>query len=142
MRFRNISHRFDGVQKLLQIPKIIDSRGNLSFIQKGDYCPFVPKRIFWTYNVPSGSVRGGHAYRKQSEFIVAINGSFVVVIKDQHGDEHRFRLERGDQGLLLPPLTWRWMEGFSTNGTGLHLSDMEFDIDDYVRSYSEYTVMK
>lgn len=98
----------------------------------------MPKRVFWTFNVPSGSVRGGHAFRKQSEFIVAINGAFDVIVKEPSGQEYRYRLDRGDKGLLLPPMTWRWMESFSTNGMGLHLSDSEFDESDYIRDFSKF----
>lgn len=80
-------------------------------------------------------MRGGHAYRSQRELIVAINGAFDVVVKAPDGEEKRFRLDRGNKGLLLPPMTWRWMEEFSTNGMGLHLSDSLFDEGDYVRDF-------
>lgn len=83
-------------------------------------------------------MRGGHAYRSQRELIVAINGAFDVVLKDPDGLETRFRLDRGNKGLLLPPMTWRWMEEFSTNGMGLHLSNEEFDASDYIRDFREF----
>lgn len=124
--------------QLQSLPKIADSRGNLTYIQQGEGLPFEPKRVFWTFNVPSGSKRGGHAYRLQWELIVAINGAFDVIVKDFNGKETLFRLDRGNRGLLLPPLTWRWMEGFSTNGMGLHLSDREYDPDDYIRIFEDY----
>lgn len=124
-----------GKIQVVNLPKINDPRGNLTFIQKGQGLPFEPKRVFWTFNVPSGSVRGGHAYRSQWELIVAINGAFDVVVKETDGKEMRFRLDRGNKGLLLPPMTWRWMEEFSTNGMGLHLSDSLFDEGDYVRDF-------
>ena len=124
-----------GKIQVVNLPKITDPRGNLTFIQKGQCLPFEPKRVFWTFNVPSGSVRGGHAYRSQRELIVAINGAFDVVVKAPDGEEKRFRLDRGNKGLLLPPMTWRWMEEFSTNGMGLHLSDSLFDEGDYVRDF-------
>lgn len=123
--------------EIVALPKITDPRGNLTFIQKGRGIPFEPKRVFWTFNVPSGSVRGGHAYRSQWELIVAINGAFDVVVKEPDGKEVRFRLDRGNKGLLLPPMTWRWMEGFSTNGMGLHLMNEEFDALDYIRDLGE-----
>lgn len=129
------------MNRLIHLPKITDQRGNLSFIQKGAQCPFAPKRVFWTYNVPSGSARGGHAYRRQSELIVAINGAFDVVIKAPDETCFRFRLDRGDQSLLVPPMTWRWMENFSTNGMGLHLSDSEFDENDYIRDFDEFKML-
>lgn len=128
----------NGKIQVVNLPKITDPRGNLTFIQKGQGLPFVPKRVFWTFNVPSGSVRGGHAYRAQWELIVAINGAFDVVLKDPDGLETRFRLDRGNKGLLLPPMTWRWMEEFSTNGMGLHLSNEEFDASDYIRDFREF----
>lgn len=125
-------------QTLLSLTKIIDARGNLTFIQKGQGIPFMPKRVFWTFNVPSGASRGGHAYRKQSELIVAINGSFEVCVKHIDGTEECFFMNRGDQGILLPPLTWRSMENFSTNAMGLHLSDSTFDEGDYIRDFNEF----
>ena len=124
--------------EIVALPKITDPRGNLTFIQKGPAMPFVPKRVFWTFNVPSGSVRGGHAYKSQWELIVAINGAFDVVVKEPNGKEVRFRLDRGNKGLLLPPMTWRWMEEFSTNGMGLHLSDSNYDASDYIHDFDDY----
>ena len=124
--------------KVIELPKITDPRGNLTFIQKGHGLPFAPKRVFWTFNVPSGASRGGHAYLKQSELIVPINGSFEVVVTKTDGQKERYFLNRGDQGVLLPPLTWRSMENFSTNAMGLHLSDMVFDADDYVRDFERF----
>lgn len=119
--------------ELIPLPKIVDDRGNLTFLEKGVGCPFRPARIFWTFNVPGGSVRGGHAYKTQEEFIVAINGAFDVVLVDEKGAETRYRLDRGDRGLYVPPRHWRRMEAFSTNGMGLHLMSGGFDPSDYVR---------
>lgn len=124
--------------EIINLPKITDPRGNLTFIQQGHGLPFVPKRVFWTFNVPSGASRGGHAYRKQMELIVAINGSFDVCITRPDGTEESFIMNRGDQGLLLPPLTWRSMENFSTNAMGLHLSDSSFDEGDYIRDFDQF----
>ena len=119
--------------ELIPLPKIVDDRGNLTFLEKGVGCPFRPARIFWTFNVPGGSVRGGHAYKTQEEFIMAINGAFDVVLVDEKGAETRYRLDRGDCGLYVPPMHWRRMEAFSTNGMGLHLMSAAFDPSDYVR---------
>lgn len=127
-----------GKIQVVNLPKITDPRGNLTYIQKGQGLPFEPKRVFWTFNVPSGSVRGGHAYRSQRELIVAINGAFDVVVKEPNGKEVSIRLDRGYKGLLLPPMTWRWMEEFSTNGMGLHLSNEEFDASNYIRDFREF----
>lgn len=124
--------------ELIQLPKISDPRGNLTFIQEGHGCPFEIKRVFWTFNVPGGSVRGGHAYKTQEEVVVAINGAFDVVTRSLSGEEARFRLERGYVGLYLPPMTWRHLENFSTNGIGLHLSSSGFDPADYVRDANDF----
>ncbi len=123
---------------LIDLPKIADDRGNLTFLQNGAGLPFTPKRVFWTYNVPGGARRGGHAYKQQSELIIALNGAFEVVVKSPDGRTRSYRLDRGDKGLLLPPLTWRWMEGFSTNGMGLHLSNFDFDSEDYIYEFEAY----
>ena len=125
---------------LIELPKISDSRGNLTFIQEGQGCPFEIKRVFWTFNVPGGSVRGGHAYRTQQEVVIALNGAFDVVTRSLDGEEARFRLERGYVALYLPPMTWRHLENFSTNGIGLHFSSVKFDPDDYVRDISQFAV--
>lgn len=125
--------------KIISLPKFYDERGNLTFIERADeLCPFTPKRVFWTFNVPSGSSRGGHAYRSQTEFIVAINGAFVVHVRNQNNDEFRFRLDRADMGLLLPPMLWRSLENFSNNAMSLHLSDTEFTDEDYIYDYNYY----
>ena len=122
---------------LIELPKISDPRGNLTFIQSGVGCPFEIKRVFWTFNVPGGSLRGGHAYRTQQEVVIAINGAFDVVAKSLDGNEARFRLERGYVALYLPPMTWRHLENFSTNGIGLHLSSSLFDASDYIRDWDD-----
>lgn len=124
--------------QVMQLPKITDPRGNLTFIQKKYGLPFVPKRVFWTFNVPSGASRGGHAYRNQTELIVAINGSFEVCVAHADGSVEKHFLNRGDEGILLPPLTWRSMENFSTNAMGLHLSDSTFDELDYIRDFAQF----
>ena len=124
--------------RLINLPKILDERGNLTFIQKGVGSPFSIKRVFWTFNVPGGSRRGGHAYRTQHELIVAINGAFDVCTMTTDGHEQRFRLERGYVGLYLPPMTWRHMENFSTNGVGLHFCNDRFRPEDYLRDEEEF----
>ena len=124
--------------ELIELPKIVDRRGNLTFLQQGTSLPFAPQRVFWTCNVPAGSIRGGHALKTQSELIIALNGAFEVVVKEPTGATQRFRLDRGDKGLFLPPMTWRWMEGFSTNGMGLHLSDSTYNASDYLRDFQKF----
>ena len=128
--------------KNLNFPKISDPRGNLTFIQFPEQIPFEIQRVFWTYNVPGGEIRGGHAYKTQQEVIVALSGSFDVLIKAINGQVYRFQLNRGFRGLYLPPNTWRHLENFSTNAVGLHLSSKVFDKNDYIRSFSEFINFK
>ncbi len=124
--------------KIITLPKIHDPRGNLTFIQNNDQIPFEISRVFWTYGVPGGETRGGHAYHKQEEFIVALSGSFDVVIEDGEGKITRHSLNRSYYGLYLPPMTWRHMENFSTNALSLHLSSHVYDTEDYIRDYKDY----
>jgi oxalate decarboxylase/phosphoglucose isomerase-like protein (cupin superfamily) len=97
--------------------------------------PFEIQRVFWTYNVPSGEVRGGHAYKTQHELIVALSGSFDVILKLSNGDVQKYSLNRGDIGIYLPPMSWRHLENFSTNAFSLHLSSIAFDENDYIRDF-------
>jgi hypothetical protein len=124
--------------KLLQFPKIFDPRGNLTFLQNSDQVPFEIQRVFWTYDVPGGETRGGHAYYKQEEIIIALSGSFDVVITDKDGTETKYSLNRSYYGLYIPAMTWRHMENFSTNSLGLHLSSSVFDAEDYLRDFEQY----
>ena len=124
--------------KHLNFPKISDPRGNLTFIQFPDQIPFEIQRVFWTYNVPGGEIRGGHAYKTQQEVIIAISGSFDVITKDRQGQIQRIHLNRGYEGLHLPPNTWRHLENFSTNAVSLHLSSCIFNNSDYINDYEEF----
>ena len=124
--------------RIIDFPKIYDPRGNLTFIQNNDKVPFEIKRVFWTYDVPGGENRGGHAYYEQYEIIIALSGSFDVVLKDADENTHKFSLNRSYYGLHIPPLTWRHMENFSTNAVGLHLSSMEYTESDYIRKFDHY----
>ncbi len=119
--------------KRIVFPKITDLRGNLTFIQFPQQIPFEIKRTFWTYNVPGGAIRGGHAYHSQEEVIIAISGSFDVVITDKQGNQVKIHLNRGYEGLYLPPKTWRHLENFSTNAVSLHVSSSIFSKEDYIR---------
>ncbi|MFT4733092.1 MAG: hypothetical protein ACI83B_000407 [Sediminicola sp.] len=123
--------------EILHFPKIQDPRGNLTFLQNSDQLPFVIKRVFWTYDVPGGETRGGHAYKIQQEVIIALSGAFDVVITHNDGTQGRFHMNRSYYGLYLPPNTWRHMENFSTNSLGLHLSSVIYDEADYIRSPKE-----
>ena len=124
--------------KHLYFPKISDPRGNLTFIQFPDQIPFEIHRVFWTYNVPGGEIRGGHAYKTQQEIIIAISGSFDVIIKDFNSQLQRIHLNRGYEGLHLPPNTWRHLENFSTNSVSLHLSNSLYDECDYIYNYDDF----
>ena len=117
----------------LKFPKISDPRGNLTFLQFPHQVPFEIKRVFWTYNVPGGETRGGHAYHTQEEVIIALSGSFDVVITDKQGNHDRVHLNRGYEGFYLPPKTWRHLENFSTNSVSLHVSSSVFNEEDYIR---------
>ena len=129
------------IPKIIQLPKIADPRGNLTFLQSPDQVPFEIKRVFWTYDIPGGEQRGGHAYYKQHELIIALSGSFDVVITNRNGKKDVFSLNRSYYGLFVPAKTWRHMENFSTNSLGFHLSSMQFEKSDYIRDYETYKAM-
>lgn len=127
--------------RLINLTKILDARGNLSVIEECKDIPFKIKRTYWIYDVPGGEVRGGHAYRENQEFIVALSGSFDVVVDD--GKERKvFQLNRSYYGLYIPNGLWREMENFSTNSLALELASTEYDVSDYIRDYSEFKELK
>jgi hypothetical protein len=128
--------------QIIDFPKIYDPRGNLTFLESNGKIPFDIKRIFWTYDVPGGENRGGHAYRCQEEVIIALSGSFDIVITNSDGSLKRFSMNRSYYGLYLPALTWRHMENFSTNAVGLHLSSMTFSESDYIRNFEQFLSIK
>lgn len=123
--------------KIVNLPKIADGRGNLSVIEEFKQIPFKIRRSYWIYDVPGGCERGGHAYKNNTEFIVALSGSFDVVINDGE-NEKSFHLNRSYMGLLVPRGLWRVMNNFSTNSLALILSDKDYDEDDYLRDFDEY----
>jgi len=127
--------------KIIQLPKILDQRGNLSFLESNNHIPFEIKRIFWIYDVPGGEVRGGHAYRESQEFIIALSGSFDVVLNDGL-KERRFALNRSYYGLYVPKMIWRHMENFSTNSLALVLSSTHFMEEDYIREFADFVQQK
>jgi hypothetical protein len=120
------------------LPKIKDIRGNLTYIEFPSSMPFDIKRVFWIYDVPGGGIRGGHAYKNQKEVIIALSGSFDVIITNKWNEQERFSLNRSYYGLYLPPLTWRHLENFSTNSVALVISDSEYDGSDYIRDLDEF----
>lgn len=122
---------------LIDLPKICDKRGNLSFIEGGNHIPFEIKRVFWIYDVPGGEKRGGHAYKNCDEFIIALSGSFDLVLDD--GTEKRIvSLNRSYNGLFVPRMVWREMYNFSTNTVVMVLASKEYCEDDYIRDYDEF----
>lgn len=123
--------------RFINLPKIFDPRGNLSIIEEFKQIPFKIKRVYWIYDVPGGIARGGHAYKENTEFIVALSGSFDVVIDD--GENKKvYPLNRSYNGLLVPKGLWREMNNFSTNSLALILSSTVYDSKDYIRDYDEY----
>ena len=123
--------------KMIDLPKVEDPRGNLSFIEEENHVPFVIERVYWIYDVPGGQVRGGHAFKQQQELIIALSGSFDVVIDDGL-EKTVFRLNRSYYGLYIPVGFWRQMVEFSTNSLALVLSSTQFDENDYIRNYDEF----
>ena len=127
--------------KLLQLPKIEDPRGNLSFFESPRQLPFEIARTYWIYDVPGGETRGSHAFKEQQEFIIALSGSFDVVLHDGF-QEHKFSLNRSYYGLFVPKMFWRKLENFSTNSLALIVSDKKFSGDDYIRDFEEFKKLK
>lgn len=123
--------------KIIQLPKISDPRGNLSVIEEFKDIPFKIERTYWIYDVPGGESRGGHAYKENQEFIVALSGSFDVNLDD--GKEKRlFSLNRSYNGLYVPKGMWREMTNFSTNSLALVLSSTKYNANDYIRDYDVF----
>ena len=126
---------------IIQLPKITDFRGNLSFLESQNHIPINIKRAYWIYDVPDGDViRGGHAFRQQEEFIIALSGSFDVLL-DNGKRKKKFHLKRPNFGLYVPAGTWRSMANFSTNSLALVLASTYFDENDYVRDYRNFLTL-
>ena len=127
--------------KIIELPKFLDARGNLSFAENYKQIPFEIKRTYWIYDVPGGEDRGGHAFRKNEEVVIALSGAFDVVVDD--GDQKKtFSLNRSYYGLYIPAGLWRTMENFSTNSFALEFGSMHYDASDYVRDYEEFLKLK
>ena len=124
---------------LINLPKIEDLRGNLSFIEEESHIPFKISRVYWIYDVPGGEQRGGHAFKEQKEFVVALSGSFDVIINDGK-KEDRHHLNRSYFGLYIPNGLWRHMENFSTNAVVMILSSTIFNELDYIRDFKTYLI--
>ena len=127
--------------KLIHLPKIKDVRGNLSFFENSNQIPFDIKRTYWIYDVPGGDVRGSHAFKESHEFIIALSGSFDVVLDDGE-EEVKYNLNRSYFGLYVPNMIWKRLENFSTNSLGLIVSSIAYDVEDYIRDYEEFKSFK
>lgn len=127
--------------RIIELPKFLDKRGNLSFIEEFKQIPFKIERTYWIYDVPGGEERGGHAYRVNKEFIVALSGSFDVTL-DNGTEKMTFTLNRSYYGLYIPEGWWRMMDNFSTNSLAIILSSSPYSPDDYIRDYNEFLEWK
>lgn len=127
--------------KLIDLPKFLDSRGNLSFIEEDKHVPFPINRCYWIYDVPGGEVRGGHSYYENQEVIIALSGSFDVVLNDGK-TERTFSLNRSYYGLYVPKGIWRHMQNFSTNALGFIIASTAFNEEDYQRDYEAFISSK
>lgn len=127
--------------QIIQVPKFLDERGNLSFVEQFRHIPFEIKRTYWLYDVPGGECRGGHAYKENQELIIALSGSFDVLL-DNGNEKKTYHLNRSYYGLYVPKGLWRKMENFSTNSLALVLSSTKYSEDDYVYDYDEFRKLK
>ncbi len=122
--------------KLIDIPKILDSRGNLAVIEK-EIIPFKIKRVYYLYDIPGGSYRGGHAHKKLNQFIIALSGSFEVILKDAKNTK-KVLLNNPSKGLLITPGIWRELENFSSGAVCLVIASEEYEEDDYIRNFNDF----
>lgn len=123
--------------RIINLPKIPDERGNLSFFENDRQIPFAIARAYWIYDVPGGEIRGSHAYKDMQEVIIALSGSFDVVLNDGTS-EQVFTLNRSYFGLYVPKMIWRRMENFSTNSLALVVADKPYEEQAYIRDFNEY----
>lgn len=122
---------------MVDLPKITDPRGNLTFIEGGRHVPFDIRRVYYLYDVPGGAERGGHAHKALSQLIVAMSGSFDVVLDDGRG-KARYHLNRSYNGLFVCPMIWRELDNFSSGSVCMVLASNLYDEADYYRDYAEY----
>lgn len=127
--------------KIIDLPKILDDRGNLSFLEGNNHIPFKIERTYWIYDVPGGEYRGGHAYENLHEFIIALSGSFDVVLNDGNRKQS-FSLNRSYYGLYVPNGIWRHLENFSTNSLCLILASDVYREEDYLRDFKDFMINK
>lgn len=127
--------------KIIELPKFTDPRGNLSFVEQLNHIPFEIKRTYWIYDVPGGESRGGHAFKRNQEFIVALSGALEVVV-DDGTNKKMFALNRSYYGLYVPAGLWRTMENFSTNSLALEFGSEHYSKEDYIRDYDLFKTLK
>lgn len=123
--------------KIIELPKISDPRGNLTFVEGGNQIPFDIRRVYYLYDVPGGAERGGHAHKALSQLIIAMSGSFDVIL-DEGGEKKRFHLNRSYQGLYVCPMMWRELDNFSSGSVCMVLASNIYEESDYYRNYNEY----
>ena len=127
--------------KVVELPRFLDARGNLSFVEQQNHIPFEIKRTYWIYDVPGGEARGGHAFKQNQEFMVALSGAFDVVVDD--GEKKKtFTLNRSYYGLFVPAGLWREMINFSTNSFALEFGSEHYCPEDYIRDYDNFKTLK
>lgn len=127
--------------RIIDLPKFLDARGNLSFAEQNNHIPFEIKRTYWIYDVPGGESRGGHAFKENQEVVIALSGAFDVVVDDGM-NKKTFTLNRSYYGLYIPKGLWRSMENFSTNSLALEFGSEHYSVEDYIRDYDEFLKLK
>jgi hypothetical protein len=127
--------------KIVDLPKIYDHRGNLTFIEGGEHIPFDIKRVYYLYDVPGGAERGGHAHKALQQLIIAVSGSFDVILDDGL-NKKRVHLNRPYYGLYVCPMMWRELDNFSSASVCMVLASNKYDEDDYYRNYNQYLAAK
>lgn len=123
--------------KIIELPKFTDPRGNLSFVEQLNHIPFEIMRTYWIYDVPGGESRGGHAFKRNQEFIVALSGAFDVIVDDGQ-QKRKFTLNRSYYGLYVPAGLWREIENFSTNSLALEFGSIPYSREDYIEDYDQF----
>ena len=127
--------------RIINLPKIADKRGNLSLVEENNHIPFKIARTYWIYDVPGGEIRGGHAYYENEEFIIALSGSFDVLLTNCEGETFKFSLNRSYFGLFVPKGWWRQMENFSTNSLAFVCASTVYNADDYIYDFEAFKQM-
>jgi dTDP-4-dehydrorhamnose 3,5-epimerase-like enzyme len=123
--------------RLIELPRVSDPRGNLTFVEADRHIPFKIERVYYLYDVPGGAARGGHAHKALHQLIIAMSGSFDVILDDSH-QKRRIHLNRSYNGLYVCPMIWRELDNFSSGSVCMVLASNRYDEDDYFRDYDAY----